>query len=74
MFDECNVVNLKSEYQYLSSRSDEDIQSALVINHDWTTEASAEVIHLARAKGVFLLRNALALASVLNIEDGDQGY
>lgn len=74
MYDPCNVSNLSDEYQYLASLTEKDIEAALVFDHEWTREAAAEVFRLATKKGAFLLRNALALAIALNIEDGDQGY
>jgi len=53
---------------------DDDVQAALVAEHEWTREAASEVVALAKTKGSFLLRNALALAIALRIEDGDQGF
>ena len=40
----------------------------------WTTEGAEEIVMLARKYGAFMLRNALAIANVLNIEDGELGY
>ena len=37
---------------------------------EWTLQGSEHVIHLAKTYGSFVLRNALALAIVLDIEDG----
>ena len=41
---------------------------------DWTPEGTEEVTRLAREYGGFILRNALAIANVLNVEDGELGY
>ena len=42
--------------------------------HDWTDEGARAVVSLANQYGVFMLRNALALAIALNKEDGDLGF
>jgi len=73
MYDPCDVRNLNNEYQHLALVDDKDITEALVSDHDWTEEGATEVIRLATDKGSFLLRNALALAIALKIEDGNQG-
>jgi hypothetical protein len=41
---------------------------------EWTQEGAAHVAALARDYGAFVLRNALALALSLGIEDGELGY
>ena len=41
---------------------------------DWTPDASEHLIALARNYGAFMLRNALAVAIALEIEDGDLGF
>jgi hypothetical protein len=50
------------------------LQAKLCDIGDWTTEGAEEVTRLAREYGGFILRNALAVAKVLNIEDGELGY
>lgn len=50
------------------------VQSKLCDIGDWTAEGAEEVTRLAREYGGFILRNALAVAKVLNIEDGELGY
>jgi hypothetical protein len=37
---------------------------------EWTQEGAAQVAALSREYGAFVLRNALALATALGIEDG----
>jgi hypothetical protein len=47
--------------------------SALSREHDWTEEGAASIVSLASDYGAFVLRNALALAIALDIEDGALG-
>lgn len=47
--------------------------SALSREHDWTEQGAASIVSLASDYGAFVLRNALALAIVLDIEDGVLG-
>ena len=37
---------------------------------DWTPKGAEEVTRLAQKYGSFILRNALAIANVLSVEDG----
>jgi hypothetical protein len=41
---------------------------------DWTGEGAGQLLALARDYGSFFLRNALALAVALRIEDGELGF
>lgn len=50
------------------------LQEALVQQAEWTPEAAAHLVDLARRYGTFMLRNALAVALALGIEDGELGY
>jgi hypothetical protein len=43
-------------------------------SHDWTDSGARAVVSLAEGYGSFMLRNALALAIVLEKEDGDLRY
>ena len=73
---------LINEYKYYvkAAKSDSNIinQAALVQqledSGEWTTEASEELIALARRYGIFFLRNALAIAEAMEIEDGELGF
>jgi hypothetical protein len=47
---------------------------ALQETGDWTPRASEHLVALARNYGAFMLRNALAVAIALEIEDGDLGF
>ncbi|MHC4647533.1 MAG: hypothetical protein ACYTBJ_18760 [Planctomycetota bacterium] len=40
----------------------------------WTHEGACEISRLAREYGAFMMRNALAVATVLGIEDGELTY
>jgi hypothetical protein len=69
---------LLSEYDALiadvgDDATDEQIVAALVRDAAWTERGAGEVLHLARRYGTSILRNALALASAMNIEDGEAG-
>jgi len=69
---------LISEYETLVAAvgeypSDEQIIAALVRDSAWTERGASEVLQLARKYGTSILRNAFALASAMQIEDGDAG-
>ncbi len=49
----------------------EQLSRALCKNHDWTDRGARTIMSLANEYGAFMLRNALALAVVLDKEDGD---
>jgi hypothetical protein len=53
--------------------SDEEIIAALVADYAWTVEGAESILVLARSFGVSILRNALALASAMKVEDGTLG-
>jgi hypothetical protein len=61
---------LRDEYETLI---DEQIIRTLVANADWTKNGASEVLQLARRYGTSILRNALALAAAMQIEDGSAG-
>ena len=50
------------------------LQEALVQQAEWTPEAADHLVDLAQRYGAFMLRNALAVALALGIEDGELGY
>ena len=69
---------LRLEYREIISdvgenRDDQRIISALVDDADWTERGAREVLQLARMYGTSILRNALALAEAMDIEDGEAG-
>ena len=50
------------------------VQSRLCRINEWTIEGAEEITRLAREYGGFMLRNALAIAKVMGIEDGELDY
>lgn len=63
--------------QYKGSKENlswELVQRRLCCINDWTIEGAEEVTKLAREYGGFMLRNALAVAKVMGIEDGEFDY
>jgi len=58
-----------------NGRLDTDrLVSNLSKEHDWTHQGAHAIVCLANEYGAFMLRNALALAIVLEKEDGDLGF
>ena len=57
-----------------SSAAAKRITLAISQQHDWSQAAAATLVKLARDYGTFMLRNALALAEALEIEDGALGH
>lgn len=53
--------------------TDVAIVAALVRDGEWTEQGAQEVMWLARRYGTGILRNALALASALEIDDRNSG-
>ena len=71
-----DVVALRSEYAAIlsdvgSPAVDAEIVSRMVEKAGWTEQGSRVVVMLARKHGVFVLRNALALAEAIGTEDGE---
>ena len=52
----------------------EHLARGLCKDHDWTDRGAREIVNLANHYGAFMLRNALALAIVLDKEDGDLDF
>jgi hypothetical protein len=50
------------------------LQKLLVKEANWSERGAEHVVKLAKKYGAFMLRNALALAVALKIEDGDLGF
>ncbi len=72
------VITLEEEYSRVtselgSSYGNFDLTQTLVERCDWTPEGANTVVTLAKEYGTFILRNALALALALKIEDGTSG-
>ena len=51
-----------------------NITQALCRNADWTARGAQEIVELVKNYGTFILRNALAVAVVLGMEDGNKGF
>jgi len=51
-----------------------EIAKCLVRDADWSESAAQHLLQLARDYGVFMLRNGLALAIALRLEDGELGF
>jgi hypothetical protein len=49
------------------------VEDKLQKEMEWTQEGASQVAALAREYGAFVLRNALALATILGVEDGSLG-
>jgi len=69
---------LHAQYETLiaalpKTATDQQIIRTLVANADWTRKGASEVLHLAQRYGTSILRNALALAEAMEIEDGNAG-
>lgn len=73
-----NIGGLVDEYQTLfadaDANSEELLETTLVHEAEWTPEAAAHLLRLARNYGSFMLRNALAISLALDIEDGELGF
>jgi len=65
------------EIEYIDTDKEPDAErliSDLSKNHDWTRQGAHAIVSLAHNYGSFMLRNALALAIVLEKEDGEIGF
>jgi hypothetical protein len=75
---QANVGGLVHEYRSLlaaaSAEAKESFEGLLVSEGDWTPNAADHLVQLAQQYGAFMLRNALAIALALEIEDGDLGF
>jgi hypothetical protein len=78
---ETGVGNLEAEYKrYIEQSTNQNrdidlnkLMALLQADGNWTTAGAEALISLSRQYGTFMLRNALALACALNIEDGELG-
>lgn len=70
---------LRDEYTTLMDEvgrtaCDDDIVAVLVGDAAWTEGGAGIIVQLARRYGTSILRNALALAEAMNVEDGSDRY
>ena len=84
-YDVANVRALRDEYRSLldslerARERQEELNWAEVVDSlhteaEWTPSGAEHVAALARQYGSFVLRNALALALAMGIEDGELGF
>jgi len=81
---EPTIESLKAEYCTLlkeigtSRDCNRDVQCDIIKKLEnegsWTAAGAEQIVGLARNYGAFMLRNALALALALEIEDGDLAF
>jgi hypothetical protein len=71
-----NVSPLVEEYSVILKNTDSlsSLEGALIREGDWNPQAAMHLLKLAKLYGSFMLRNALAISLVLEIEDGELGY
>ncbi len=83
MNKDLNIDSMVGEYKKMLAEMDsagdaaappESIAQALVEQHEWSEGGAAALVALAQDYGTFMLRNALALAEALEIEDGALGF
>ncbi len=68
------VDEYRTLFEEVDRNSSNSLKRALVREAEWTPEAAAHLLRLARAYGSFMLRNALAISLALDIEDGELGF
>jgi transcriptional regulator with XRE-family HTH domain len=68
------VGEYRALFDALSPTRTRPLERALVAGADWTPEAARHLVLLARDCGTFMLRNAAAIATALDIEDGELGF
>jgi len=80
--DQLTAEPLQHEYEGIVAHSRlpngsislESLRTELVTSGEWTPNAAEHLVSLARRYGTFMLRNALALAGALGLEDGELGF
>lgn len=71
-----NIGSLVEEYHVIleNNNSVESLEEALIREGDWSAQAATHLLKLAKLYGSFMLRNALAISLVLEVEDGELGF
>lgn len=77
-----NVTALVDEYRSFFEQAaqshpntlPQELEKLLVRDSEWTPIAAEHLLRLANDYGAFMLRNALALSLVLEIENGELGF
>ncbi len=78
---DAGVTDLVREYEVLVAEArtmdgavdTSRLEGLLESDADWTSRGAEQLLSLAQQYGSFFLRNALALALALKVEDGDLG-
>ena len=71
---QCSFAEIKQNQEISDGLSWVHVEHKLSFRNNWTKEGAKVVTKLAREYGSFMLRNALAVAKVMDIEDGEIGY
>jgi len=71
-----NVGSLVEEYRVILKNTDSlnSLEAALIREGDWNAQAATHLLKLAKLYGSFMLRNALAISLVLEVEDGELAF
>lgn len=71
-----NVGSLVEEYRGILEKTDslDSLEGALIREGDWSPQAATHLLKLSKLYGSFMLRNALAISLVLEVEDGELAF
>ena len=71
-----NVSSLVEEYRVILENTDslDSLEGALIREGDWSPQAATHLLKLSKLYGSFMLRNALAISLVLEVEDGELAF
>ena len=71
-----NVGSLVEEYRVILENTDslDSLEGALIREGDWSPQAATHLLKLSKLYGSFMLRNALAISLVLEVEDGELAF
>ncbi len=71
-----NVGSLVEEYSVILENTDslDSLEGALIREGDWSPQAATHLLKLSKLYGSFMLRNALAISLVLEVEDGELAF
>ena len=71
-----NVGLLVEEYRAILENTDSlnSLERALIREGDWSPQAATHLLKLSKLYGSFMLRNALAISLVLEVEDGELAF
>ena len=71
-----NVGSLVDEYRVILKNTDslDSLEASLIREGEWNAQAATHLLKLAKLYGSFMLRNALAISLVLEVEDGELAF